>query len=211
MIAKLKGLLDDFGADWAVIDVGGVGYLVFCSRRTLSALGAQGDAVTVYVETHVREDHIHLYGFADTAEREWFRLLLNVQGVGAKVALAILSVLDTAELAQAIAVEDHKPLARANGVGPRIAKRIVTELKERVPRVMSEAAAASATVAAGAPVVFGSAGGGDGAIGDAVSALANLGYRPAEAQAAAERAAKTLGDGAAVGDMIKQALKELSS
>lgn len=114
MIAKLKGVLDDFGADWAVIDVGGVGYLVFCSRRTLSVLGAQGDAVTVFVETHVREDHIHLYGFADAAEREWFRLLLTVQGVGAKVALAILSVLDTVELAQTIAAEDYKPLARAN-------------------------------------------------------------------------------------------------
>lgn len=211
MIAKLKGVLDDFGADWAVIDVGGVGYLVFCSRRTLSVLGAQGDAVTVFVETHVREDHIHLYGFADAAEREWFRLLLTVQGVGAKVALAILSVLDTVELAQTIAAEDYKPLARANGVGPRIAKRIVTELKERVPRMMPEVSATAAGVAAGAPVAFEGGSGGNSTIADAVSALAHLGYRPAEAQAAAERAARALGDDAGVEAMIRQALKELSA
>lgn len=209
MIAKLKGLLDDAGTDWAVIDVGGVGYLVFCSGRTLTALGSPGDAVSVQVETHVREDHIHLYGFADAGEREWFRLLLNVQGVGAKVALAVLSVLDPSALAQAIMAEDYKPLARASGVGPRIAKRIVTELKERVPRVISDSVPGAAVAAGGAPVAFD--GGRGGPIGDAVSALSNLGYRPVEAQAAAERAAKTLGEGAAVEALLRQALKELSS
>jgi Holliday junction DNA helicase RuvA len=177
MIARLRGLLDGVGADHAVIDCGGVGYLVFCSRRTLSALGAVGDPVAVHVETHVREDHIHLYGFADLAERDWFRLLTTVQGVGVRVALSILSVLAPDALTLAIVAQDRTALSRADGVGPKLAARLVLELKDKVGGIPATAPMAPA----GAPPAA------DGVAGDAVSALVNLGYGRTEAFAAVTR------------------------
>jgi len=131
MIGKLSGLVDSAGADWAIVDVSGVGYVVHCSGRGFAALPGQGEPVSLWIETHVREDHIHLYGFPEAAERDWFRLLSTVQGVGARVALAILSVLAPDDLIQAIAAQDQRAVARANGVGPKLAGRIVTELKDK--------------------------------------------------------------------------------
>ena len=206
MIAKLTGRLDSSGEDWAVIDVGGVGYLVFCSARTLANLPAPGGAVGMQVETHVREDHIHLYGFVETAERDWFRLLTTVQGVGARMALAILSVLSPAQLIQAIAAQDKAALTRANGVGPKLAGRIVSELKEKAGRIALGEAAHLAAQLGGkghAPA---------GAVPeDAVSALTNLGYGRSEAFGAVAQAAQTLGEGAPLEAVIRAGLKELAS
>lgn len=208
MIAKLRGLVDAIGEDWAVIDVGGVGYLVYASGRTLSALPPPGQAAVVHVETHVREDHIHLYGFAEALEREWFRLLITVQGVGSKVALAILSVMTPEQLSQAIVAQDKTMLTRASGVGPRLATRILSELKDKaaglgaVPFAPSAAAAAVAGEAPAAPVDA-------GPLEDAISALVNLGYRRVEAHAAVTRAAQALGGEASVQALIREGLKDL--
>ena len=203
MIAKLTGVVDDIAADSAVVDAGGVGYLIYASRRTLGRLGPPGGRVSVLVETHVREDHIHLYGFIDKAERDWFRLLTTVQGVGGRVALAILGVLDPDALATAIAAQDKAPLIRADGVGPKLAGRIVAELRDRAgAAIFSPAAPAPAPV--GAPAVAADP------TADAVSALVNLGYGRADAFAAVATAARTLGDGAAIEAIIPAALKELA-
>ncbi|WP_395677429.1 Holliday junction branch migration protein RuvA [Inquilinus sp.] len=206
MIARLRGLLDSAGADHAVIDCNGVGYLVFCSRRTLGLLGGPREAVALHVETHVREDHIHLYGFADTAERDWFRILTTVQGVGAKVGLAILSVLSPDQVATAIAAGDKAMLARAEGVGPKLAARIASELKDKVGSIALGPAVAAfhtgGTAAAPAEA---------GAAADAVSALVNLGYGRAEAFAAVARAGGRLGPEATVSAIIPAALRELAS
>jgi Holliday junction DNA helicase RuvA len=196
MIAKLTGLLDSAGTDAAVVDVGGVGYLVFCSARTLAKLPAKGAPVSLLVETHVREDHIHLYGFADTGEREWFRLLTTVQGVGAKLGLAILGTLAPDDLARAIASADKASLSRPSGVGPKLAARIAVELKDKVSGM------AIGPASAGLPE--------SGAAADAVSALVNLGYRRAEAFDAVATAARKLGGSAAVDALIRAGLKELS-
>ena len=166
MIAKLSGTVDSVAADSAVIDVGGVGYLAFCATRTLGRLPPAGGAVRLLVETHVREDHIHLYGFIDAAERDWFRLLTTVQGVGARVALAILSAVAPEALTLAILAQDKAALARADGVGPKLAARIVNELRDKVGGL---AIAAQASSVVRLPV------GEDGAAADAVSALVNLG------------------------------------
>jgi Holliday junction DNA helicase RuvA len=200
MIAKLTGVIDSKGSDTAVVDVGGVGYQVFCSARSLNRLPAAGGAISLFVETHVREDHIHLYGFIDAAEREWFRLLTTVQGVGAKLALAILGVLSSSDLTQAILVQDKASLTRASGVGPKLAARIVAELKDKVGGIGlgPVAPVAGATEPAG-PVA------------DAVSALVNLGYRRTEAFGAVAQAAKRLGPNAALDVLIKAGLKELSA
>jgi Holliday junction DNA helicase RuvA len=200
MIAKLTGVLDSKGADAAIVDVGGVGYQVFCSARSLGRLPGAGGAISLFVETHVREDHIHLYGFIDAAEREWFRLLTTVQGVGAKLALAILGVLSSSDLTQAILVQDKASLTRASGVGPKLAARIVAELKDKVGGIAlgPVAAVAGATEPTG-PVA------------DAVSALINLGYRRTEAFGAVAQAAKRLGPNAALDVLIKAGLKELSA
>jgi len=200
MIAKLTGVIDSKGADTAIVDVGGVGYQVFCSARSLNRLPAAGGAISLFIETHVREDHIHLYGFIDAAEREWFRLLTTVQGVGAKLALAILGVLSSGDLTQAILVQDKISLTRASGVGPKLAARIVAELKDKVGGIAlgPVAAVAGATEPTG-PVA------------DAVSALVNLGYRRTEAFGAVAQAAKRLGPNAALDALIKGGLKELSA
>ncbi len=196
MIAKLSGLLDSAGSDSAVVDVGGVGYLVFCSARTLAKLPAKGTPVTLLVETHVREDHIHLYGFADAAEREWFRLLTTVQGVGAKLGLAILGTLAPDDLARAIAAADRASLSRPSGVGPKLAARIAVELKDKVSAIAFGPASVSPPESAAAT--------------DAVSALVNLGYRRAEAFDAVATASRRLGAAAAVDALIRAGLQELS-
>jgi len=196
MIAKLTGLLDDFGPDWAVIDVSGVGYLVACSAKTLTALGIRGDACTVFTQMQVSETDIRLIGFASGAERDWFRLLTAVQGVGSKVALAILSALTTEELQRACAGGDAAMVARANGVGPKLASRIVNELKDKV--------GALPTMAGGVQLAAVPAG---SASGDAVSALQNLGFKPNIATEAVARALDELGDGAGLNELIRVALK----
>ncbi len=209
MIAKLSGTLDSIGPDGAVIDVGGVGYLAFCSTRTLGRLPPSGGAVRLFVETHVREDHIHLYGFIDAAERDWFRLLTTVQGVGARLALAVLSAIAPEALTLAIAAQDKTALVRADGVGPRLAGRIVNELRDKIGALgvgaVGHAAPSHAVAPAGAP-----AGAVNGAIAEAVSALENLNIGRAEAYGAVTAAARRLGDGAAVEALITAGLQELA-
>lgn len=196
MIAKLKGLLDETGADWAVIDVSGVGYLVHCSSKTLAALGEKGEACTVYTDLQVSENDMRLLGFAEAAERDWFRLLTQVQGVGSKVALAILSALSTGEVQQACAQGDAATVARAQGVGPKLAGRIVNELKDKAGALP---ASGPGMAAAALPV--------GGASADAVSALENLGFKPAVAARAVAAAQGELGEGANEGELIRVALK----
>jgi holliday junction DNA helicase RuvA len=200
MIAKLAGIVDSVGEDSAVIDVGGVGYLAFCSTRTISRLPPAGSPVRLLIETHVREDHIHLYGFIDAAERDWFRLLMTVQGVGARLALSILSTVMPEDLSLAIFAQDRAVLARADGVGPRLAARIVNELKDKVSGL-----AASLTQSVG-PASAGVADSGPAA--DAVSALVNLEWGRAEAFAAVATAMNRLGSGAGVDALIRAALQE---
>ena len=202
MIAKLSGLLDSVAETFCIVDVGGVGYQVFCSARTLRALPRPGEAVRLHVETHVREDHIHLYGFVSETERGWFTLLQTVQGVGSRVALAILSALSPDELASAIASGDKAMLNRCDGVGPKLAARLITELKDKVGGI----AFAAPAPAAGAPAETG----GGGAVADALSALVNLGYKRAEAFGAVTAAARSLGDKADVSALIRAGLKELA-
>jgi Holliday junction DNA helicase RuvA len=204
MIAKLRGRLDSTGEDWAVVDVSGVGYLLFCAARTLSALPGLGEMVELAVETHVREDHIHLYGFSSNADREVFRTLTTVQGVGAKVALAILSALSGEQVAQAIAAGDQSAFRRASGVGPKLAQRLIVELKDKLGgfALSSLAAALPARKAAGA---------GGNVLEDAVSALVNLGYGRMEAFGAVNRAAQAAGGTAPLNALIKGSLKELGA
>jgi Holliday junction DNA helicase RuvA len=180
--------------------VNGVGYLVFASARTLGRVPGRGEAMRLLVETHVREDHIHLYGFADEAERGWFRLLTTVQGVGARLALAILSVLGPEALATAIMAQDKAALTRAEGVGPKLGQRIVNELRDKVGGVALGPAAAQSAPAAPAPA---------GAAADAVSALVNLGYSRSDAYGAVAAAAKRLGDDARLDTLIRAGLQEL--
>lgn len=198
MIAKLKGRLDSTGLDHAIIDVGGVGYLVGASSRTLSALGPVGEAVTIHTEMLVAEDSIRLMGFASAEERDWFRLLVHVQGVGARVAIAILSALEPAELHRAVAMGDKTMVTRANGVGPKLAERIVRELKDKVGVAPAGGAMAAGTVVAPA--------GSHGA--DALSALQNLGFRPAEASAAVAAAEAEIGEGASLDALVRLALRK---
>jgi Holliday junction DNA helicase RuvA len=203
MIGKLKGVIDSYGDDWVIIDVGGVGYHVFCSAKTHAALPPAGEAAQVFTEMLVSENSIRLVGFATNGERDWFKLLESVQGVGTKVALAILSVLTTAELTNAIALGDKAMVGRANGVGPKLAQRIVTELKDKAPQ-FSGADPALATLQADmdAPRPTAAA--------DAVSALVNLGYNPTQAGAAVTAAMRDASDDATTETLIRLALKELA-
>lgn len=203
MIGKLKGVLEAYGEDFVIVDVQGVGYEVYCSVRTLQALPAAGEAVTLAIETHVREDQIRLFGFLSDLDREWFRLLRTVQGVGTKVALSILGTLQPGELASAIAMRDKAMIARAPGVGPKVAERVVTELKDRAP------AYANAD-----PAVIRLSGAVDDKrapqpISDAVSALVNLGYGRPQAAAAIAAATRTAGESADARQLIRLGLKEL--
>jgi len=198
MIARLSGSLAEAGADHAVIDVNGVGYLVQASSRTLGLLPPTGGTVMLFTEMQVREDAITLFGFGSAGERDWFRLLTGVQGVGGRVALAILSVLDPDELARAIGSGDKAMIARANGVGPKLAQRIAMELKDKVGGITLTPGRALG----GAPA--------SSAQADALSALANLGFRPAEASAAVTAAIEELGDGAGLDALVRLALRKAS-
>jgi len=204
MIGKLRGVIDSYGEDWVVVDVGGVGYQVYCSVRTLQALPAVGEVTTLSIETYVREDVIRLYGFASDLEREWFRLLMTVQGVGARVALGVLGTLKPGDLATAIALQDKPALARAPGVGKRVAERIVTELRDKAPAYSSVDPALVhlqtdlAEHRAPRPVA------------DAVSALTNLGYAQVQASAAVATASRLAGEAATAEQLIRLGLKELA-
>jgi len=204
MIGKLKGIVDSYGEDYIILDVNGVGYQVHCSARTLQALPSPGEAVALSIETYVREDQIKLFGFASDIDREWFRLLQTVQGVGAKVALSVLGTLKASELASAVAIRDKAMVARSPGVGPKVAERIVTELKDKVPAFSNidpavvHLAGALDEKRAPRPVA------------DAVSALVNLGYGQPQAAAAIAAAARNAGEGADTATLIRQGLKELA-
>ena len=205
MIGKLRGIVDDYGDDHVVIDVGGVGYVCFCSGRTLQSLPRPGEAAVLTIETVVREDMIRLYGFADAEERDWFRLLTTVQGVGTKVALAILSALRPIELASAIALKDLTALCRANGVGKKLAERIAQELKDKAPGF---AAVDPALVRLTGGIAERTA---PKPMADAVSALVNLGYPQLQASAAVAAAARSAGEDAPAEKLIRLGLKELAS
>ena len=204
MIGKLKGIVDSYGVDFIILDVGGVGYQVHCSARTMQALPAAGEPATLSIETYVREDQIKLFGFASDSEREWFRLLQTVQGVGAKVALSVLGTLTVTELASAVAMRDKATVSRSPGVGAKVAERIVTELKDKVPAFADidpaavHLAGALDEKRAPRPVM------------DAVSALVNLGYGQPQAAAAIAAATRNVGEGADVAMLIRQGLKELA-
>jgi len=202
MIGKLRGVVDCIGDDTLILDVQGVGYVVTCSSRTLQNLPRPGEAATLAIETQVREDSIRLFGFLQDAERDWFRLLQGVQGVGAKVALAILSILSPNDLALAVAAQDKAMVARASGVGPKLAARIVAELKDKAPSPgeMSFAPASADLAAAKSE-----------AAQDAVSALCNLGYPRLQAANAVAASVRALGDNADAGALIRRGLKELAS
>jgi Holliday junction DNA helicase RuvA len=204
MIGKLKGIVDSYGEDYLILDVQGVGYQVHCSARTLTMLPASGEPATLSIETYVREDQIKLFGFASDSEREWFKLLQTVQGVGAKVALSVLSTLKVPELATAIAMRDKAAVTRSPGVGAKVAERIVTELKDKVP--------AFADIDAGAVHLAGALDEkrAPKPVTDAVSALVNLGYGQPQAAAAIAAASRNAGEGADVQTLIRQGLKELA-
>lgn len=205
MIGKLKGTVDEIGDDFCVLDVHGVGYVAFCSARTLAALPGTGEAAVLFIETYVREDMIRLYGFQSHLEREWFKLLQNnVQGVGAKVALAVLSTLAPADLANAIALRDIAMVSRAPGVGKKVAERIVTELKNKAPAFAGEAAG---TIGLKQELGEGVA---PAPIADAVSALVNLGYSRDIAANAVAAAMKSAGEDADSSKLIRFGLKELA-
>src|SRR5438045_8917973 len=204
MIGKLNGIIDSYGEDFVIVDVNGVGYEVHCSARTLQALPAVGEPVVLAIETHVREDQIRLFGFASDVEREWFRLLQTVQGVGTKVALAVLGTLPPAELANAIALRDKAAVTRTPGVGPKVAERIVTELKDKAPHFANVDPAlvhlpgALDDHRAPRPVT------------DAISALVNLGYGQLQAAAAIASASRNAGEKAETAQLIRLGLKELA-
>lgn len=204
MIGKLKGVVDSFGDDWVILDVGGVGYQVHCSSRTLQALPSPGEAAQLAIETYVREDMIKLFGFGADIEREWFRLLMTVQGIGSKVALAILGVLKPADLATAIALQDKAQISRAPGVGPKVAARVVAELRDKAPALSS---ADPAVVALQSDLADRRA---PQPVADAVSALTNLGYAQIQASAAVATAARNAGEGASTETLIRLGLKELA-
>jgi Holliday junction DNA helicase RuvA len=204
MIGKLKGVIESYGEDTVIVDVNGVGYEVHCSARTMQELPGIGQPATLSIETHVREDQIRLFGFVTEIEREWFRLLQTVQGVGVKVALAVLGTLKPGELASAIAMRDKAMVARTPGVGAKVAERIVTELKVKAPAytnidpALVRLSGALDDKRAPAPVT------------DAVSALVNLGYAQAQAAAAIAVATRSAGEGAEATTLIRLGLRELA-
>ncbi len=200
MIGKLFGTVDSYGEDWVIINVSGVGYIVHCSARTLGSLPAKGENCELAIETYVREDQIRLFGFAEDVERDWFRLLLTVQGIGTKVALAVLSTLSVNELASAIALQDKAQVSRTPGVGPKVALRLINELKDKSPAISASAVEGFAAGSTNRP----------SAQADAVSALVNLGYSQAQAGVAVMAAAQSAGGDAPAGELIRLGLKELA-
>lgn len=207
MIGKLKGIIDTLEEDHLLLDVGGVCYLVFASTKTLARIGNIGDAAQVITETHVREDHIHLYGFASSIEREWFRILTSVQGVGVRMGLAILGLFEVDALQTAIAAQDKKALTAVSGVGPKLAERIVTELKNKVATLPTSADTV-VSLSAGGPTSKSATV--SSANEDAVSALVNLGYSRTDAFSAVARIAHAQEE-ASLDDLIRLGLKELAS
>ena len=201
MIAKLYGVLDSILDNGAIINVGGVGYFIFASSRTLMELGAIGDTVAVHIDTHVREDHIHLFGFVIEDERAWFQLLQTVQGVGAKAALAILSALSTDEVSGSIVAQDKASLCRAEGVGPKLADRILNELKDKVPKLLGSLTQSSQPLQSSTDPMF----------TDAVSAMINLGYSRLDAHKTVANVRKKGADDETLDQVISASLKELSS
>jgi Holliday junction DNA helicase RuvA len=199
MIAKLNGLVDTIGDTFLILDVNGVGYLVSASRRTLSQVGAQGTRVTLFIETVMRAESLHLYGFESREEQDCFRLLTTVQGVGMRMAMALLSTLSSSEIYQAIGAQDKTMLTRADGVGPKLASRIVTELKDKIPIDIVYTSNVYPHPSSLSPMVE-----------EAVSALVNLGYRRIEAVTAVSKAQQHLGDEMALNDLIRQGLSLLS-
>ena len=204
MIGKLTGIIDSVGEDHVILDVGGVGYQVHCSAKLLGALPAQGSPATLWIETHVREDLIRLFGFGSELDRDWFRLLQSVQGVGARVALAIQGTLSAGELASAIALQDKAMVARAPGVGPKVAQRIVTELRDKAP---SYSDAAAAEIGLQAQIGDRQA---PSSVSDAVSALTNLGYSSQQASVAVAKALEKSGETADSAQLIRVGLRELA-
>jgi holliday junction DNA helicase RuvA len=203
MIGKLKGRIDSTGPDWVMVDVNGVVYFVSCSSKTLGVLPGVGEAAEVYTDMLVSQDNIRLVGFATVLEKEWFKLLQSVQGVGARVALAILSVLGPGDLASAIALQDKAMIGRANGVGKKLAERIVLELKDKAPAYTAADIGLSAIAAElAAPKTT--------AVTDAVSALVNLGYGQSQAALAVSAAMRKNGDDQPTEKLIRLALKELA-
>lgn len=203
MIGKLKGTIEEIGEDYVLVDVHGVCYVAYCSARTLSKLGSVGEACILFIETYVREDQIRLFGFLTALEREWFNIVQTVQGVGAKVALALLSTLTPAELANAIALQDRTAVSRAPGVGPKVAMRIVTELKNKAPSFAGEAMNIGLKQELGEGVAA-------APVADAVSALTNLGYSRDQAANAVAAAMKVGGDDLDSAKLIRLGLKELA-
>ena len=204
MIGRLRGIVAARGEDFVILDVGGVGYEVYCSSRVLGWLAGQDGEVTLSIETHVREDQIRLFGFQSEGERQWFRLLQSVQGVGARVALAILSTLTLQEIANAIALQDKASIARAPHVGPKLAQRIALELKDKAP-VLSLASVTAALPSggkAGTPAATANA--------EAISALVNLGYQQIQASVAIAAASREIGAQASTAELIRRGLKELA-
>lgn len=204
MIGKLTGIVDTVGPDWVLLDVNGVGYEVACSSRVLGNLPDVGETVSLSIETYVREDQLKLFGFSSQTERTWFRTLQSVQGVGAKVALAILSTLSISDIANAIALQDKAMVAQTPGVGPKVAQRIVSELKDKAPKLSMDGIAAAPAEGAAAPTA-------SAATAEALSALTNLGYPSIQANAAIATVIRDKGDDVATADLIRLALKELSS
>lgn len=204
MIGKLKGTIDEIGEDHVLLDVHGVCYVAFCSVRTLGNVGAVGEAAVLFIETYVREDQLKLFGFSTELERDWFRILQSVQGVGAKVALAIQATLAPNELASAIALQDKAMVSRAPGVGPKVAQRIVSELKDKAP---AYSGAAAAEIGLQQDIGSGHA---NSAVVDAVSALSNLGYSSQQASAAISKVMANAGEGADSAKLIRLGLKELA-
>jgi len=210
MIVRLTGLVDDVGLDGVMLDVQGVGYQLMVSTRTRAALPGKGEVASLLTEMQIREDHWSLFGFIDRAERDWFRTLTTVQGVGGRVALAILSVLAPEQLTRAILAQDKVQLARADGVGPKLAARLVTELKDKAAaHGLATGPAPTGAVMALPPLP--AANDLAGPAEDAISALVNLGYRRPDALGAVATAQRKLGDGAGVTDLIRAGLKEIAS
>lgn len=211
MIGKLTGIIDSFGAGYVLLDVGGVGYMVFASARTLGRIGRKGDPASLLIDTHVREDHIHLYGFADAGEQQWFRLLTSVQGVGAKVGLSILSTCPPEKLALAIAAQDKAYITQADGVGPKLALRLLTELKDKAANMDLSGGGIPVLEKSAKPLTETPA---ESSIDqDAVSALVNLGYARTDAYQAVMNARAKANDNQAgkLDHLIRLALKELSA
>ena len=202
MIGRLRGIVVAQGEDWLILDVGGVGYEVYCSSRVLASLASHEGELTLSIETHVREDQIRLFGFQSESERQWFRLLQSVQGVGARVALSILGTLNPQDIANAIALQDKATVARAPHVGPKLAQRIVTELKDKAPVMSLASVTLPAPGKGGAPA--------DSASAEAISALVNLGYQQIQASVAVAAASRELGPQASTAELIRRVLREMA-